>query len=295
MTRHIGVVVNPERTDVADDFVELLRESGCSVTTKTPDGPDALEGAIDELVRQGVDAVAAIGGDGTQRTVAARLAGGEVPLAVVPGGTVNLLARVLGVDDLEHAAAAAAGVRDRPMDLGRMSPDGRDDETFLLNSSSGWDAAIIDGVDETTKRFGRLGFVATGVTTWLRTRETPVEIDLDGERWFEGSAVTVLVLNVGQRGSASLHVAPDAELDDGRLDVVVLRRHSIAGFLRFALAVVRGDRPPQRETTIGQAERITVRWARPVSIQCDGDGRDEATTIDHTTRPAAVRVLLPVD
>jgi diacylglycerol kinase (ATP) len=290
MTRHIGVVVNPERTDVADEFIARLSDHGCSVTTTTPDDADALGDAIDELVGQGVDAVAAIGGDGTQRTVAARLAGGAVPLAVVPGGTVNLLARVLGVDDLERAAAAAASTRDRVIDLGHMG-----DETFLLNSSSGWDAAIIDGVDETTKRFGRLGFVATGMTTWLRTRAAPVEIDLDGTRWFDGRAVTVLVLNVGQRGSASIHVAPDAEIDDGRLDVVVLRRHSILGFLRFATAVLRGDPPPRREAAIGQAEHITVSWARPVSVQCDGDGRESAATIDYTTRPAAVRVMLPVD
>ena len=290
MTRHIGVVVNPERTDVADEFVARLRDHGCSVTTTTPDGADALDEAIGELLDRGVDAVAAIGGDGTQRTAAARLAGGDVPLAVVPGGTVNLLARVLGVDDVEPAAAAAAGTRDRVMDLGRMG-----DETFLLNSSSGWDAAIIGNVDETTKRFGRLGFVATGMVTWLRTRATPVEIDLGGTPWFRGRAVTVLVLNVGQRGSASLQVAPDADIDDGRLDVVVLRRHSIVGFLRFAAAILRGDPPPQQEASIGQAERITVRWARPISVQCDGDGRQPAATIDYTTRHAAVRVMLPVD
>ncbi len=290
MTRHIGVTVNPERTDVAAEFIERLRDHGCSVTTTAPESAQGLNAAIDELLGQGVDAVAAIGGDGTQRTAAARLAGGDVPLAVVPGGTVNLLARVLGVDDLERAAAAAAGTRDRAMDLGCLG-----DETFLLNSSSGWDAAIIGDVDETTKQSGRLGFVATGMVTWLRTRATQVDIDLDGIPWFHGRAVTVMVLNVGQRGSASIHVAPDAEIDDGRLDVVVLRRHSIVGFLRFAAAVLRGDPPPKREASVGQAERINVRWARPVSLQCDGDGRDPATTTDYSAQPAALRVMVPSD
>src|SRR5665811_1670059 len=95
MTRHIGVVINPERPDIADDFVERLRAHGCSVTTATPDDAAALGDSIDELLGQGVDAIAAVGGDGTQRTVAAHLADGDIPLAVVPGGTVNLLARVL--------------------------------------------------------------------------------------------------------------------------------------------------------------------------------------------------------
>ena len=127
------------------------------------------------------------------------------------------------------------------------------------------------------------------------TRATPVEIDLGGTPWFRGRAVTVLVLNVGQRGSASLQVAPDAEIDDGRLDVVVLRRPSIVGFLRFAAAVLRGDPPPEREASVGQAERITVKWARPVSLQCDGDEREPAATTDYSARLAALRVMLPSD
>lgn len=288
MTRHIGVVVNPERTDVADEFVAHLRDLGCSVTTTTPDRADAIATSVDELVADGVDAVAAIGGDGTQRAVAARLTEGQVPLAIVPGGTVNLLARVLGLDDLERAARAAAGDSERTMDLGRMN-----DETFLLNGSSGWDAAVIEQVGDGSKRFGRLGYAAMGVATWVRTRAMQVEIDLDGERWHRGRAVTVLVLNVGQRGSASLHVAPDAEIDDGRLDVVVLRRHSVMGFLRVAAAILRGDAPPPREASIGQAERITVTWVRPVSVQCDGDEREPATTIVYEAVPGALRVMVP--
>jgi diacylglycerol kinase family enzyme len=290
MSRHIGVVVNPQRTDAAEEFVGRLRDHGCSVTMTTPDHADALGASIDELVEQGVDAIAAIGGDGTQRTAAAHLVGGDVPLAVVPGGTVNLLARVLGVDDFERAAAAAAGTVERTIDLGRM-----DDQIFLLNSSSGWDAAIIEQVDDTTKRFGRVGFVATGIVTWLRTRAVQVDVDLDDTPWFSGNAVTVLVLNVGQRGSASLHVAPEAAIDDGRLDVVVLRRHSIVGFLRFAVAILRGDPPPSREAAVGQAERITVSWPQPVSIQCDGDERRPAATIDYAAVPAALRIMVQAD
>ena len=103
----------------------------------------------------------------------------------------------------------------------------------------------------------------------------------------------VLKPDVGQRGSASLRVAPDAAIDDGRLDVVVLRRHSIVGFLRFAAAVLRGDPPPEREASVGQAERITVGWARPVSLQCDGDGREPAATTAYSTQLAALRVMLP--
>ena len=105
----------------------------------------------------------------------------------------------------------------------------------------------------------------------------------------------MLVLNIGERGSASLHVAPDAKIDDGRLDVVVLRRHSIVGFLRFAVAIMRGDPPPARETAVGQAERITVTWAKPVSVQCDGDGRRPAATITCAAVPTTLRIMVPAD
>lgn len=232
--------------------------------------------------------LAAVGGDGTQRTAAAQLLGTEVALAVVPGGTVNLLAAVLDVATIERSARAAAHGRQRTIDVGRI-----DGEVFVLNASTGWDAAVIERVDDGAKRFGRLGFVVAGVREWHRSEPRRVTISLDGDQWFDDSALSVLVMNVGQRASESLHLAPDAELDDGKLDVIVLRRHSAGGFLRVAWAIVRGRDTPARDVLRAQAASIDVDWECEIAVQRDGDELPAATRTSYRSEPACLRVMVP--
>lgn len=288
MTRRIGVVVNPERPDVGDRVVERLRELGCEVTATTPDTPDDLGAAIDEFVADGVDAIAPVGGDGTQRTAAARLVGTDVALAIVPGGTVNLLAQVIGVDDLDVAIEAAAGTTTRAIDVALV-----DDEPYLLNASTGWDAAVIEHVDDGAKRFGRVGYTLTGIREWVRSESARVRVALDGDTWYDDAAVTVLVMNVGQRASASLHLAPDAELDDGRLDVVVLRRHSFVALMKAAWSTLRGRDVVERDVVIGQAADIVVEWEHEVAVQRDGDERDRARRTTYTVDERPLTVMSP--
>lgn len=284
----IGVVVNPERIDLVDELVARLTDAGCDVTTARPDDAGGLGESVDELLAADVDAVAAVGGDGTQRLVAARLADTDTPLAVVPGGTVNLLARVLGTGDLDLAVAAIVGGETRTIDIGAL-----DDHVFVLNASTGWDAALIHAVDESAKRFGRLGYTASGVRQWFRSTTDRVTVRLDGDEWFAGEAMTVVVLNVGQRGSESMHLAPDARLDDGRLDVVVLRRKSVVDLARAAMAGLRGSPPPPDVASVGQAATVEVEWSEPSPVQRDGDDCGVATTTTYTCRPGALRIVVP--
>lgn len=289
--RRVGLVVNPERDDLADRVVAGLGERGCDVVRARPDRAEDLPAAVGELLSSDVDVISAIGGDGTQRTVAMQLAesGSEVPMAVVPGGTVNLLAQVLGVDEIEVALDAACHGRAHRIDLGRMD----DDRSFVLNSSTGWDASTIEAVDDGAKRFGRFGYAFVGLREWRRAPARLVTVTLDGRRWFTGDAKTVLILNAGQRGSSSFAVAPDAELDDGRLDVVVIRSGSLVGLLRTGLAIVRGVALPSADGDRAQAERIEVEWESDVAVQVDGDDVGSGHRWMYTSVPSAVAVLLP--
>ncbi|MEO6653620.1 MAG: diacylglycerol kinase family protein, partial [Ilumatobacteraceae bacterium] len=252
-----------------------------------------LQDAIAQLVDGGVDAIAAVGGDGTQRTVAAELLDGEVALAVIPGGTVNLLAQVLGVDDVDEAVRVAATGETRIVDVGLISCDGATDDVFVLNASSGWDAAVIEQVGDGAKRFGRLGFVAAGLAQWFRTEPTPVTIDVDGRRWYADPALTVLVMNVGQRGSASLDLAPDAEFDDGRLDVIVLRRHSTIGLVRAGWRIIRGRPASTADVVTAQGAEIVVAWGKAVATQRDGDERASTDRLRYRSVPGGLRVMVP--
>lgn len=280
----VRVVVNPERTDLADDLSGALGEA----EFVRPDTASGLPGAAADAVADGADVVAAVGGDGTQRTVADAVAHSDASLAIVPGGTVNLLGRVLGVTSTHDATAAIESGDTRIIDVGRCNG-----ETFLLNASTGYDADVIHHVGDRAKRFGRLGYFAVGLARLAAPQLHAVRVMVDGEVIHEGDALSVLVMNVGYRGSTRFRVAADAEPDDGRLDVLVLagRRRAM---LRAAWAVARGGRPDRDDVPAGQGRHIDVRWGCDVASQRDGDADGVGRSFVYEVDPAAVSVRVPI-
>lgn len=280
------MVVNPQRTELADELLEYLGD-GVDVEVIRPDDADGLAHCIRRAADR-ADVVAAVGGDGTQATAATALAGTDVALAVVPGGTVNLLARILGVDSVEAAAEAVVAGATHTIDLGDM--DGR---TFVLNASSGFDAAMIRRVDEGAKRWGRAGYFVSGLRELTSHTAEPVSVSIDGDRWFSGRAMTVMVTNFGQRGSPGLTVAPDSAPDDGELDVLVQRCDTAATMARALWALVRGREPREEDLLVGHGRRIDVEWGRPVATQTDGDSVGRSDTIRHEVQPAQLLLRYP--
>lgn len=272
-------IVNPERTDAADELTQHV-----DVTVERPASADGLASAAEQAVDAGADVVAAVGGDGTQRTVAEAVAHTDTELAVVPGGTVNLLGRVLGIESIEDAAAAIERGEARPLDLARC-----DDRAFVLNSSTGLDAEVIAHTGDRAKRFGRVGYTAVGLREVARARTGRCTVVVDGETVFDDEALTVLVLNVGERGSANFTLAPGATPDDGLLDVVVVRG-SRRALIRAGIARVRGRTPRDADAVMARGSRIEVRWDREVAVQCDGDAFGHRSAVTYTVEPSAVAV-----
>ncbi len=289
----VGIVVNPERAGAADEIVERLTAVGVSATVRRPARADEVGPAAAELVDAGVTIVAAVGGDGTQRAVASAITGTDAALAVVPAGTVNLLGRVLGVTDLDTAAAALAHGEARSIDVGELSDERGRSTGFVLNASTGWDASVIDRVGDGYKRFGRLGYTAAGIRQWFAERPRAVRVELGGRPWFDGPAMTVLVLNVVQRGSAAFDLAPSSSHDEGRLDIVVVRRHSVAGLARAVWAILRGRAPRPADVVRATAERASVTWETAVAAQVDGDEIEPGRAFAYAARPGALRVVVP--
>lgn len=275
-------IVNPERTEAADELAERH-----DVSVERPDVADEIADAAETAIDDGVEIVAAVGGDGTQRTVAEAVAHTDSQLAVVPGGTVNLLGRVLGIETIEDAAEAIERGEARALDLARC-----DGQAFLLNSSSGYDAEVIAHTGDRAKRFGRLGYTAVGVRELIRGRTGHCTVTVDGDEVFADEALTVLVLNVGERGSADFKIAPEAEPDDGLLDVVVIRA-SRRALVRTGVARARKRLPSPADAVFAQGREIDVTWEDDVAVQCDGDATDRRRTIHYTIEPAAVAVRVP--
>lgn len=282
----IAVVVNPERRDVLDSLLAALGDRSC-VSVVEPDSAQSLADTV-RTAAAGADIVAAVGGDGTQRTAAEALKGTSASLAVVPAGTANLLARVLGIDSIEQAAAAMVAGSRRILDTGVV-----DGDTFVLNASTGFDASVMRRVDDAAKRWGRLGYFVTGLRTLADHRPRPVEVVVDGRPWFAGRAMAVLVTNVGQRGSADLTVAPGSAPDDGLLDVVVQRCDTVATMARALWRAWRERPPLDRDLLVAHGHAIDVRWALPVERQRDGDATGTVTRSQHRIDAGSLSVCVP--
>lgn len=272
------LIVNPDRSDAAAELADLA---------DTAERPAAADGLADAASRAaGADVVAAVGGDGTQRTVAEVLANRDASLVVVPAGTVNMLGRLHGIRTVADARRAIMDGVDQRLDLGRCNG-----EAFLLNASTGYDAEVIAGVGDRAKRFGRLGYAAVGVARLLRTQSHPCRVTVDGREVFDGDALTVLVMNVAQRGSTWLELAPGAASDDGRLHVLVVTGRT--ALLRALWSLGRGGRPRDVDAVLADGTTIDVVWDVDVAEQRDGDATGTGRRFRYEIEPGAVTLRVP--
>jgi diacylglycerol kinase family enzyme len=287
-----AVVVNPSKVTDLDgrrrEICAALADAGWPEPLwleTTPEDPGC--GQTAEAVQSGAEVVFACGGDGTVMACAGTLAGTEVALAILPSGTGNLLATNLNLPSgvADGIRVATAGTR-RRIDLGSC---GR--THFTVMAGMGFDAQMIDATSEDLKR--RMGWPAYALAALKHLRHRPmrVRIRLDGGTPIRRRARTVLVGNVGKL-QGGIPLLPDAEPDDGWLDVAVLTPHTIRHWLAMAWGVLRRHREVARMETF-RARHVEVFSNRPQPRELDGDLIEPARTLDVTVRPAALWLCVP--
>ena len=228
-----------------------------------------------------------LSGDGLVGCVAGALSGREgAVMGVLPGGRGNDFARVAGIprDPVQACAVIADGVP-RPVDLGEV--DGR---PYVGIASLGFDSDANRIANAAPARLGTLVYAYGAIRALAGWRHARFTVTIDGERR-EFTGWSVAAANTKAYGGG-MYLAPDAELDDGRLDVVMCRGSSRLTFVRMLPRVFSGThvRDPRFEVVRGREVRVSA--DRPFVVYADGDpiGQLPATI---TCRPAAVRVLLP--
>ncbi|MDX3115487.1 diacylglycerol kinase family protein [Streptomyces scabiei] len=311
-----AVVFNPTVTGEADREAlrEVLERHGHRdpVFVETT-AEDPGTGQTAAAIREGARLVVVCGGDGTLRASADALAGSGVPLALVPCGTGNLLARNLGLP-LSPTAALDAALRGAPrrIDLGRIEGDGLAATHFAAMSGAGLDAAIMEHTDDRAKSvLGWPAYVLGGVGA-LRTPRMRLTVRLDDAPALHRTARMVLIGNVGtvQGGTTLL---PAARPDDGRLDLLILDPRGVGGWMRALATLLRGrarttHRPSAVDAVTAQSgdgsgvpvEFFTFRRAELTfgdvqSRELDGDPVPPGRLLTAEVRPGALTVLLPTE
>jgi YegS/Rv2252/BmrU family lipid kinase len=275
--RNLAVVLNPIKVEDVHAFKAMVTEQADSsgwggpqwheTTVEDPGRAMAESAAIG-----GADLVIVCGGDGTVRTVCAELAGTGIPVGVVPAGTGNLLARNLGIPlYLQAAVDVALNGRDRTIDLVRVEGDGiGEDEHFMVMGGMGFDAAVMEGASEQIKaRIGWLAYFVSGMRQ-LRSPTFKVEISVDGAPFTRHRAVTAVIGNVGYL-TAGIPLLPDAAIDDGELDVVIVSPRRFLSWIPLVWRVLSKGKRVDDSLNRMTGRRVTVRTAHDTARQLDGD------------------------
>jgi diacylglycerol kinase family enzyme len=290
-----AVILNPVK--VPDGFRSkvdaALTERGFTETvwletTEDDPGSTMAKGAIDEAV----DLVVVAGGDGTVRVVCAELAGTGIPVAVLPAGTGNLLARNLGISlDLDTALAELLDGKEQRIDSVRVEGD-RLSDRFVVMAGLGLDAAIIaDAPDALKKHVGWAAYIVSTVKN-LNHPFVRVEITIDGKPAVRRRARTVVIGNVGTL-QANIPLLPDAKPDDGLIDLVVLAPRRVSHWPRLALSLVLKRMQEGRHIERFTGQSIQLKASKTVRRQLDGDEITTGSIITATVDPGALLVRIP--
>ena len=227
-----------------------------------------------------------ISGDGLIGQVGGALAGSEVPLGIIPGGRGNDLARVLEIpEDVDGAVEVLAAGAWREIDVGEVN--GR---RFLGIASCGFDSDANRIANEAKWIGGRLVYAYAALRALAAWRHARFTLELDGARR-EFTGYSVAVANSRAYGGG-MFIAPDAELDDGLLDVVTTARTGKLHFLRNLPKVFEGRHVENDEVTVERAREVRIEADRPFAVYADGD---QLADLPATVRllPRALRVIAP--
>lgn len=279
----VAIIVNPSKPDAAG----LEATAGAVCRQEGWDTPIMLETEVEDpgyamarqALEQQVDLVVAAGGDGTVRAVAEVLAGTDVPMGIVPIGTGNLLARNLDIvlDRPEWALRIALWGEDTAVDVAhaQIEPGGKD-HAFMVMAGLGFDAAVMADTDSDLKsKVGWLAYLEAGSRKLIGTR-TKVRVTVDGGEPFTEKIRSIVAGNCGKL-QGGITLLPEAELDDGILDVIVIAPKNAAQWIGVAASIIGRNKRKGIHTEIHRCKEIVIESEEEIEVQLDGDAVGSST------------------
>ena len=289
------ILVNKGGGSAGDDAGEkvsaALKAAGIDGQVELLDGGDLVDRAK-AAVADGAPLIIAAGGDGTQSAVAGAVAGSDSVMGVLPLGTLNHLARDLGISfDLGEAARVIAAGKVHAIDVAELN--GR---VFVNNSAIGLYPLMVEDREAQQERLGRskqFAMVVAGLRTLVRFHHYRLSLTVN-----EAEKATVLtpLLFVGNN-DYRLEM-PRAgyrdTLDQGRLSVVLLRRQGRFAFFRSLVRTAFGHSRSSDLIRLDDVQRLRVTSRRSnLTVALDGETMEQPAKLDYRIRPGALKVMIP--
>lgn len=268
-------------------IIRRLSANGCSVHVHETSAPGDAERFIAGNDCAPYDAIAAAGGDGTFNEVLNGLPRNGPPLAILPFGSVNVLAKEIGLKpSIDAVADAVAFGPSRPITIGEAN--GR---RFAMMASVGLDAQVVDKVDLTLKRY---------VGKWAYLYETVKQLALSPPPAFRlrvddgmQDARGVIIAN-GRFYAGHYVTSPTADLEKPRLDICRLTRPGRLAPPSYLMSLVLGGFAKRADVLISEASKLEITGPSGAPLQADGD---VICRLPATIRvlPAAIDLIFPAE
>ena len=270
---------------VASRIAAEFRDQGMRVDVIQTPAPDEAARLGREGAADGYRVIIAAGGDGTANEIANGIAGSGAALALYPIGSGNDFARALGYPRRRRDVARfIRDARRHTIDVGEMN--GR---VFVNTAGIGIDGHVAQRIATTSRFVGKtLGYFAGSLAGIATYRPQAMRVLLDGEL-HSGRFLTVVAAN-GTHFGSGMHVAPDASLDDGQLDVVLAGDLSRWSSLVALAKLYRGTHVNGKTILMKRARVIEIELERPMRAQLDGE-TSTAQRFSIRVRPGALEVL----
>ncbi|RKL67241.1 diacylglycerol kinase [Salipaludibacillus neizhouensis] len=249
-------------------ILETLEEAGYEASAHATTGQDSAKHAAALACERGFDLIIAAGGDGTIHEVVNGMSEQEnrPVLGVLPGGTTNDFARALHIPkSIEEATKILVNGREQTVDIGKVGS-----KYFINIAGAGSLTELTYEVPSRLKTMmGQVAYYVKGFEKLPRIKPTQVTIEYDG-KWFEGEIMLFLVSNTNSVGGFE-KLAPDAYLNDGMFDLLIVKKTNLADVVRITSAALRGDHINDDKVIYVQASRIKVRSEDDMQLNLDGE------------------------
>ncbi len=294
--RPARLIINPESGSFAkqigspEALVAMLRTHGIQAKVQLKTSTKAVRGWVRKAVDKKEALVIVVGGDGTIEDVALSLVGSSTVLGIIPTGTMNNLARVLGIPlDIDQACALVGAGITRQIDVGCIQTTDQVERTYFLETA-GLGLAIALPAGQNIKK-GLWGKLPAAFRKMFDLGAAPTQIVLDNGEKIETKVRLVTVSNAPLTGLNNL-IAPDAKMDDGLFDLAVYDGMSDLELAKYFLSTANSTRVSNPNVRFYRTSRVQIRSNQEMPATSDKDEIPDVEELNLKMIPRAIRVIV---